>query len=400
MKKIVYLGYVVTPEEANRVSGASVAGNKMQWNIVKNLSQYDDVEITCVTISPLAAFPHDKKIYQKHQEEQILEEVHSIKVGFCNLPVIKQFWQICSVYFAARKAVKELDADILFTFNLFPQVGVPMRWLKKKFPNLETVCLLADLPIDDNTNRKGLSKIFRKLFEKSTWKSMNICDKYIVLNKHVIDKYLPGKPYIVVDGGVDEDDIKRYTNSVEKGEEHNVLFCGALTEYNGILNLIEAMELLKDTDIVLDIYGGGHLEKNVKAAAAKNSQIRYHGRVSNQEVMQKQCQAWLLINPRIVDDPIAQVTFPSKTFEYLLSGTPVLSSKLNGYGEEYLKCMYWLDGLSAHAIADKIKDIRDLDENEYRIMGQSARKMVVELKSWGQQCEKIHSYCWERRMEG
>ena len=38
---------------------------------------------------------------------------------------------------------------------------------------------------------------------------------------------------------------------------------------------------------------------------------------------------------RVVNDPIAQVTFPSKTFEYLLSGTPVLSTRLNGYTHEY-----------------------------------------------------------------
>ena len=33
------------PEEANVASGASVAGNKMQWNVIKNLSQMRDVEI-------------------------------------------------------------------------------------------------------------------------------------------------------------------------------------------------------------------------------------------------------------------------------------------------------------------------------------------------------------------
>lgn len=391
MKKIVYLGYVVTPEEANMESGASVAGNKMQWNVVKNLSQYDDVEITCVTISPLAAFPHDKKIYYKHQEEQILEEVRSIKVGFCNFPVIKQFWQICSVYFVAQRAVKETDADILFTFNLFPQVGIPMRWLKKKFPHLETVCLLADLPIDDNTNRKGFSAILRSFFEKSTWKSMQFCEKYIVLNKHVIDKYLPGKPYIVVDGGVDEDDMKRYEKKVQKSGEHNILFCGALTEYNGIVNLLEAMDSLKDTDIVLDIYGGGYLEEIVKSTAAKNTGIRYHGRVSNKEVMQKQREAWLLINPRVVDDPIAKVTFPSKTFEYLLSGTPVLSTRLNGYSEEYSDKIFFM-GDSPNEIADAIIRIHEMDDKDLQCIAEKAHSFIETEKNWKNQSKKIYEF--------
>lgn len=392
MKKIVYLGYLVTPEEANRSSGASVAGNKMQWNIVKNLSKYDDVEITCVTIPPLASFPHDKKIYQRRQTEILLEGVHSIKISFCNLPIIKQFWQICSAYRITKQIVKELDADILFTFNLFPQVGIPMRWLKKKYPHLETVCLLADLPIDDNTNRKGASAMLRKLFEKSTWKSMQVCDKYVVLNKYVIDKYLPGKPYIVVDGGVDEDDIKCYTGSVKKSGEHNILFCGALTEYNGIINLIEAMKLLKDTDVVLDIYGSGYLEEIVKTAAKKNPQIRYYGRIPNQEVMQKQQEAWLLINPRITDDPIAQVTFPSKTFEYLLSGTPVLSTRLNGYGKEYNKQMFFAEEDTPKALEIEIRQILELSSSEINKKASEARTFVITMKSWKVQTERILNF--------
>lgn len=399
MKKIVYLGYVVNPEEANRASGASVAGNKMQWNVVKNLSQYEDIEIVCITISPLAVFPHDKKIFQNKQEEELVEGVKTIKIGFCNLPIIKQFWQIFSIYIVAKKVIKEMNADVIFTFNLFPQVGIPMRWLKKKFPHLETMCLLADLPIDDNTNRKGISVLLRKIFEKSTWKSMQICEKYIVLNKHVVDKYLPGKQYIVVDGGVDEDDIKRYEKFVQKSGEYNVLFCGALTEYNGILSLIDSMKYLQDTDIILDIYGGGYLEEFVIEASKKNPKIRYHGRVSNQEVMQKQREAWLLINPRIVDDPIAQVTFPSKTFEYLLSGTPVLSTKLNGYGKEYENHMYWIEDLSANALANTISNIRNMETHEYKNMGESAKDMIVGKKSWMRQCSRIYEFLKKERRE-
>ena len=392
MKKIVYLGYVVNPEEANRISGASVAGNKMQWNVVKNLSQYEDIEMTCVTISPLAAFPKEKKIFQKRQEEELINGVKSIRIGFSNLPVIKQFWQIVSTYIVAKKVVKEINADILFTFNLFPQIGIPMRWLKKKFSHLETVCLLADLPIDDNTNRKGFSVFLRKVFEKSTWKSMLLCEKYIVLNKYVIEKYLSGKPYIVIDGGVDESDIKRYEKPIQKKKEYNVLFCGALTEYNGILSLIDAMEYLRDTDIVLDIYGGGYLEECVIEKSKKNPKIRYHGRVSNQEVMQKQREAWLLINPRIVDDPITQVTFPSKTFEYMLSGTPVLSTRLNGYEREYNDHMYWIKDLSANALAHTIANIRNIEINEYKKMGERAKSMIVTKKSWVKQCSRIHEF--------
>lgn len=380
------------PEEANVASGASVAGNKMQWNVIKNLSQMRDVEIDCVTVPPRAAFPHDKKVFCKSEKVEIIKNVMSYRISFCNLPVIKQFWQIITTYKMAKRLIKEKNIDVVLCFNLFPQIGIPMRWIKNKFRQLETVCLLADLPIDDNTKRKGLSSWLRSLMEKSTWKSMEVCDKYIVLNKHVIEKYLPNKPYVVVEGGVSDEDIKKYDIPVKKGEEKNILYCGALTEYNGVLNLIQAMDLLDDTDIILDIYGDGYLRKEVEEAAEKNSRIRYFGRISNEEVMEKQKEAWLLINPRIVDDPIAQVTFSSKTFEYLLSGTPVLTTKLNGYDEEYLENMYISDSDSSGAIGDAIRKISTFSKENLNRKAKDAKVFVKEKKNWKVQTMKIERF--------
>lgn len=392
MKKVVYLGYVVSPDEANQDSGASVAGNKMQWNVIKNLVSWEDVDITCVTVTPLAAFPHDKKMFQGYEVRELIPGVASHQVAYLNFPVIKQFFQIINVYKTAKKVIKEKQADVLFCFNMFPQVGIPMRWLKKRFPELDTICLLADLPIDDNTNRKGLSLFLRRKMEKSTWKSMRACEQYIVLNKQVIEKYLPDKPYIVVDGGIDEGDIERYDVPGEKNGEHNIVYCGALTKYNGIINLISAMKYVNAHNVVLDIYGDGYLRDYVEKSAKINPRIRYHGRISNQLVMQKQREAWGLINPRIIDDPIAKVTFPSKTFEYLLSGTPVISTRLNGYGEEYKGCMIFAEQDSPEGIAEAINYMAEMSSDKLKEMTKRARNMVCLQKSWKAQSKRIKKF--------
>lgn len=396
MKRVLYLGYVIAPDNAEEYQGVSIAGNKMQWNIVKNLAKNDDVEITCVTIAPHAAFPHEGTIWNSKKIAELLPGVRSYEISFCNLPVIKQFWQVFSVYHTAMRLMKKREYDVIFCFNLFPQIGIPARWLKKRYSGIDTVCLLADLPIDDNTMRRSLSRILRGWFEQSTWKSMRNCNRYIVLNKHVIEKYLPGKNYIVVDGGVDEDDVAKYPKKkYAQPAEYNVLFCGALTEYNGIPNLLRAMELVKSSDIVLDIYGGGYLESTVREAERQNSRIRYHGVVSNDEVLLKQRRAWLLINPRATDDPISCVTFPSKTFEYLLSGTPVLSTRLNGYGKEYDECMFWIEEDTAEKIAECLDRIRHMERADLEKKANDARCMVVSKKLWKEQSKRIVSYLLE-----
>lgn len=389
MLDVIFLGYVVKPEEANKATGASVAGNKMQWNVVRHLGKHDDMRIHCVTVMPLAAFPHDCKIWQGKQRVQLTEKVLSTRIPYMNLPVVKQFWQTISVYMEAKKLLKKHPNAVIMAFNLFPQVGIPLRWLSKK---ASTVCLLADLPIDDNTNRRGLSLRLRKLFEKSTWKSMKACQRFIVLNPHVADLYLPGKPYIVVDGGIDEHEIQPVTYGPRERGEHNIMFCGALTEYNGIRNLIAAMGKVDDRSIVLDIYGDGYLRSDVEEAAKDNPRIRYYGRVSNEIVMQKQREAWGLINPRIVNDPIAKVTFPSKTFEYLLSGTPVISTRLNGYGSEYEDCMIFAEQDTTEGIAEAINRMAVMPEDELADMVSRARNMVCSQKTWKKQTQRVADF--------
>lgn len=393
MKKILFMGYVLSPEEANYFSGASIAGNKMQWNIVKNLASINDVKVSCVTITPLATYPHDKNIFQSFHKKEILPGVISYQISYVNVPIIKQIWQIFSVYKIAKKIIKKQKIDLIFCFNLFPQIGIPMRILKKIFGNLDVVCLLADLPLDDNTERRGASRWLRQKFENSTLKSMKHCDKYIVLNEQVIKKYLPGVSFIVIDGGVDEDDIKKYDEPNKKSLEHNILYSGALTEYNGILNLLQALEYLKNTDIFLDIYGNGYLEEVVRKAANCNSHIRYYGRVDNEIVIKKQKEAWILINPRVVRDPIAEVTFPSKTFEYMLSGTPILSTRLNGYSDEYDGKMLFLDEGTAEEIAKKILEIRNMDEEKLQQIAINAKNFIIRERKWSVQAIKIKEFC-------
>ena len=387
MKKIVFLGYIVPPEKAN----GSVAGNKMQWNTVKQLAALEDVQVSCVSITPMAVFPHNKKMWSAYHKEMLFPGVENHRVAFCNLPIVKQFWQSVAMYLQAKKVVKQTGADTVFCFNLFPQIGLPMRWLKRKYPYMDTVCLLADLPIDDNPNRKGFSKWLRSIFDKSTWKSMAKCDRYVALNENAMKTYLPDKPYIVVEGGIDPEEFTK-TPAGWDGKERNIIYTGALVDYSGIMNLIKAMDLVKDESIVLDIYGGGLLQNEVERVARVNPRVRYHGSVSNKEAMAAQQAAWLLANPRPVTTDIAQVTFPSKIFEYLMSGRPVMTTRLNGFSEDYDKLLFWADGDSSAQLADCINKINANNAQALEQRALAARDYLLENKTWKHNAQKIYRF--------
>lgn len=371
---ILFLGYAVPSQEADTLHGASVAGNKMQLSILKEMFKCEDISLACVTVYPVAPYPHNDLIFKK--KNICLEgALSSIRVGFLNLPIIKQITQMFSVYITARKLVNK--ETVILTFNAFPQVGVPAMLLRHR-AHCKVCCLLPDPPVDA-LNDNFLKKCFNKLARIT----IKLCDSLIVLNKEAVRRYAnPNTPYIVVEGGINKNEVEQLDSFPKEKTEHNLLYCGALTGYSGITQLISAMSLLKHDDVYLDIYGAGPLEAEIIAAARNNERIRFHGKISNMEVLKKQREAWLLVNPRCIDEPISQVTFPSKMFEYMTSGTPVLTTRLNGLSEEFLKHLFVVENNTPEKLYIMISKINSMSFEELNAIANSAKQYILNYKNW------------------
>ena len=108
--------------------------------------------------------------------------------------------------------------------------------------------------------------------------------------------------------------------------------------------------------------------------------------------MKKQREAWLLVNPRPVDDLISKVTFPSKTFEYLLSGTPVLTTRLNGYGREYDDKMFFAETDTARGLGEAAQKIANTSQQALDDMTERAYKFITTERTWRAQAERINDF--------
>jgi glycosyltransferase involved in cell wall biosynthesis len=89
----------------------------------------------------------------------------------------------------------------------------------------------------------------------------------------------------------------------------------------------------------------------------------------------------ILINAR---DPIHEFTkysFPSKTLEYMLSGTPTLTTRLPGIPGEYLPLLNWIDAPTPAGIAGAVDDLIASPREEVRTRAQMARQFVLERRS-------------------
>jgi glycosyltransferase involved in cell wall biosynthesis len=218
------------------------------------------------------------------------------------------------------------------------------------------------------------------------------------LNENAKDFVPEFAPYTIVEGGVKPEE---WEYQKEKSRcRKDIIYAGALTDYSGIVQLIEAMREVKHSDIKLQVYGNGYLVDWVKNQAAQYANIVYMGVVPNNEMRGIQQQCLLLVNPRPTDSDIARYTFPSKILEYLASGTPVLTSRLNGIPREYDRYLSYIDTVDGKGIAKAIDKFFDGEYGESLHKAEEGKKFVLTQKSWYAQGKKIIHFIEEQEKGG
>ena len=202
-------------------------------------------------------------------------------------------------------------------------------------------------------------------------------DGYIYFTEHMKDVINPSAPYIVCEG-IAEDFI---TFPEPKSDKRSVMYAGALNKKMGIDLLLDAFSSISDEDMELWLFGSGDFVPQVRKAVRADSRIKYFGQKPRSEILKFEQKAHLLINLRKDSEEYTKYSFPSKTIEYMVSGTPVLTTKLPGIPDEYYDYLFTADDFSAENIGKKIAEILALPQDELKSFGAKARKFALENKN-------------------
>ena len=389
---ILFVGYFADPKSLSDYSGLSVAGQNYQINFLESLMSLNKINnLRIISIPPVSAYPNDRRMHLKKKAYFIGENLKVEEIGFINIPLIKQLMQVINTYILIRKYLANTPETLIVQFNLFPQTGIPVFLVQKLFKT-KVVSILADLPINDNPNLTIFSRTLRRIFDWFTINLIQYFDNFIILNDNVANKYTKNKNNLVIPGGV-KDDLIRF--DVKEHRNRRVLYSGALTEYSGVLNFIESLKFVQHEDITFEIFGSGYLSQEIIEITKQNKRIRFGGQVPHKEILNHQNNAWLLINPRPINDPISQFTFPSKIFEYLLSGTPVLTTQLNGFDGKLLNYVFHIDDNTPEIIASKINEIYETDSTVLLGLAKNAQNFVRSEYSWTNLANKVIDYLYQ-----
>ena len=109
----------------------------------------------------------------------------------------------------------------------------------------------------------------------------------------------------------------------------------------------------------------------------------------NSEIIEKEMDATLLINPRPTNEEYVKYSFPSKNMEYMASGTPVLTTALPGMPQEYYPHVFLIRDESADGVAEALREVFAHSDEELFQKGSAARKFVLRERNNVVQAAKI-----------
>ena len=216
------------------------------------------------------------------------------------------------------------------------------------------------------------------------------CTGYVLLTE-AMNGYLnpKGKPYVILEGHADIA-MERKTPDPEKKIKPRVcLYAGGVSQRYGLDNLVEGFLRANPANAELHIYGPGDYVPRLRDIAWQDSRVVYGGMLLSSQIVDKEMEATLLVNPRPTDEEYVKYSFPSKTMEYMASGTPVLTTVLPGMPREYHPYVYLIEDESAQGVADALKQVLEHSDEELFEKGRRAREFILREKNNVIQAGKI-----------
>ena len=293
-------------------------------------------------------------------------------------PILKAIYVGLGTFFKTLFLIRKDSAVVVDGLNRVTALSAMLAARLRRCP---CVGIVTDLP--DMLSGSRFSKNFANFVIRH-------CTNYVLLTE-AMNEYLnkSGKPYVILEGHADITMAEKEPAMEKKTAPRVCFYAGGVSKRYGLGNLVEGFRKADLSNAQLHIYGPGDYVKELQQIAGEDNRIFYGGMLLNSQIVEKEQEATLLVNPRPTGEEYVKYSFPSKTMEYMASGTPVLTTVLPGMPKEYHPYVYLLEDETAEGITEKLMEVLENSDEELFRKGSEARRFVLEQKNNVIQARKI-----------
>lgn len=393
MPQILWIGCLESDEEfkTKAKKGYDLASAQVsQKNLLYGIEEVSGIVCDSINGSVLPPYP----VYQDRIIEPVTWE-HKLgsmdmSVGYKNDKYINRVNCKKAMLKAADEWCKTRykGSDVIvFVYSMRSAPMATACRIKEKIPQAKIYLIITDLPQFMDLGQSRVKAVLKKIDWQSIKKMQKKFDGFILYAEKMAEYLeIPSNKWILMEGSYDTAE----QIAAVKEKKKAVMYSGKLDEQYGIKMLVDAFMSIQDSEIELWITGGGNTEGYIKACARRDNRIKFYGFLpSRRDVLRKQAAASLLVNMRLPSEAASGYCFPSKLFEYMATGTPVLSFDIAGIPREYLHYLYIIKEETVDALAKAIEETLNLDEASLQEKGNRARAFVINEKNTRTQCSKI-----------
>lgn len=280
-------------------------------------------------------------------------------------------------------------AVLLYNVNIPPGI---VGLLASRLSGTRIFAIVADIQVPGSGFYADT--FLRRADYRLQTRTLPLLDGLIVLTKRMAADFAPGTPWLLMEGGVPEEAVAGPLPAARHGEEAGApvvfMYSGTLTDLKGIPLLLDGFARARGEHLRLWIAGGGPLQPQVEAAAARDPRIRCFGSLPHAGVMRAYEDVDVLVNPHSTRHVTARYLFPSKLLEYLAMGRPVITTcSTPEVREEYGDVAYVMDEEDAAELAALFERIGGMTPGDRRARGALGRARVAERKTWPRQGRRM-----------
>ena len=296
-----------------------------------------------------------------------------------NLPAISNpIHKLLKVFLGTFSGtLKYTDRDSAVVVDCLNRTAALAAMLASKVRRCPCVGIVTDLPDMLSGRGKALANFV-----------IRHCTHYVLLTEAMNQRLNPkGKPYVILEGQSDIAMKDKTPCLAEKLSPRVVLYAGGVSRKYGLPQLTEGFLKADLKNAQLHIYGPGDYVEELKKI--QDPRVFYGGMLLSSEIVEKERQATLLVNPRPTNEEYVKYSFPSKTMEYMASGTPVLTTRLPGMPKDYYPYVSFIEEETAEGVAAALKQVLQCSREELLRKGLEARRFVLDERNNVIQASKI-----------
>lgn len=383
--RFLFLGFLVPDTDIDRTFAGEthpqISAIRFQRSLLRALTSAG-ATIDAVTTPPIAAYPRNRQWWVARAVFAPAGlSGKATQVSGPNLPGLRPFVRIFQFVRHGLSALQSPSDGILVYSVHTPLViaSLLLKWLRA----VPVFVFIPDLPIFMGGPTNPLKRLLKRIDDIIVRRLVAKTDGAFPITERIgLDWLVRGPRYFAVEGVSDEvaaalSEARARGAYVFLGKTRpRLLYTGALAQVTRFARAFHDSTV----DACLVFMGGGEELRELQRLSAADGRIIVKPFTTGAAFDSELQGASFLLNPRDPGWPGASYSFPSKLFEYLLAGKPVISTRLAGIPAQYFELFRPVDLVDQRSFEASLERALRADRDPERIWA-AAERLAERLTS-------------------